>query len=74
MPKNNYYIYGQNGEYITCKKDVDGEYSYFTSLKFEDAEIMDLKFAKEMLADLNEGEDYPYFKICKVERRRPCLT
>lgn len=68
MSKKAYYIYGQNGEHIVLKKDVDGGYSYCTSLEFEDAEIMDLKFAKEVLANLNEGEDYPYFKICKVKK------
>ena len=70
MSKNNeYYIRGQNGEYVTLQKDVDDEYSFFTSTKFEDAEIMDRKFAEYVLADLNEdGENY--FRICKVEKEK----
>ena len=68
MPKkNDYYIYGQNGEYVTFQKDVDGEYSFYTSRKFEDAEIMDLRFAKWVLADLND-DGCNYFKICRVEK------
>lgn len=56
MTKDSYYIRGRNGEYITLKKDADGEYSYLVSLKHEDAEIMDLEFAKSLLEDLNEVE------------------
>lgn len=67
--KNEYYIYGQNGEYVTFQKDVDGEYSFYTSKKFKDAEIMDRKFAEWVLADLNDdGENY--FKIRKVEKEK----
>lgn len=67
MIKDSYYIQGQKGEYITLKKDADDEYSYLVSLKYEDAEIMDLEFAKFLLKDLNEVEGEEYFRICKVE-------
>ena len=66
MTKNSYYIKGQNGEYITLKKDADDEYPYLVSLKYEDAEIMDLDFAKFLLEDLNEVEGEEYFRMYKV--------
>lgn len=63
---NNYCIRGQNGEYIISRKDVDGEYSFYTSTNPKEAELMNLKFAKEILANLND-DGWDYFKIQKVE-------
>ena len=33
---NNYCIRGQNGEYIISRRDVDGEYSFYTSTNLKD--------------------------------------